>query len=257
MKLDEEAKESLRHWCCCCFCDCHHGLGGQGHYAPPRDVVNNAWWCCYCLIGGCGIGPCPTPVIGWVCKQGCIRGTLEMCVPCYDRSGVGNNGEGCCTLFNRCGCCTEQCACPPAPDSPKCVCFGCNCDRRLCTECNRACRDYFWCRLNCCNPDPCWCCYCCCGGCGVHEVMGGGASLYQSLTKCCCCRSSCRSADPTDREGCCMSVFLCCCWYIQCQIPPHVDNPVCSCCNRCGKPGMPACAAPQQEAMETTYGNSM
>lgn len=251
VKLDEESHEALRHVCWCCFCDCG-GMPKMPKYSPPKDVVQNAWWCCYCFCGGCGLGPVPSPCVGWVCKQICLRETCET-GPCWDRA----NDEGICFFYHRCGCATAQCQCPPSKGgNPICMCLGCNCGRTLFQDCKKAIMDIFWLNFACCGPDPCWLCYCCCSGCGIHELTRD-RPFYQSITKCCCCRSEWMSALPTDLDGCCMGVYLCCCWYVQFQLPPVPDNPVCSCCNRFGKPGAPACAVPQQEEMDTTYGKKV
>jgi len=250
--LDEESKQAIKHccWCLDCSLGSNHGKV-KPSYSGPKDVVANSWWCCYCFCGGCGLGPVPSPMFSYGCKYILCKNTCES----TDCSGVG--GDGWCHSNHRCGCCSQQCQCLPAPDSPRCVCFGCNAGPNCLKECRQAIWDLWLLHLHCCSTEPWWLCYCFCCGCGIHEVTKGKPLLF-SDSKCCPIRSTCNSAMPNDRDGCCMNVQQFCCWNTTCQIPPPApsENPVCACCGMGGTSRRPASSclpgsssAPDQQVM--------
>jgi hypothetical protein len=256
MPLDEDSKRELLSVCWCCQCAFGSTNGKIGHaYSGPKDVLANSWWCCYCLCGGCGCGPTQTPMFSYGCKYLFCKNT------CESTECSGTNGqEGFCGTLHRCCCCTQECQCPPKESSrvnikegsPRCVCLGCNIGSCI-KDARQAIWDLWLCHLHCCGTDPWWICYCLCGGVGIHEVMLG-RPLYFSSTKCCPIKSTCNSASPSDRDGCCMNVQQCLCWNTSCQLPPPraEENPVCACCGMGGTSRRPACMpsnAPGQQSM--------
>jgi hypothetical protein len=228
MPLDHESKEAISHACCCCCqCACGANYKRVKHlYSGPKDVLNNSWWCCYCLFGGCGLGQLSSPLVVYAGKAICCKNTCESA---WCRS---NDEDGCAHALQRCCCCTSQIYCPPMPGSPSCVCLGCAPGAGGCLQqVKAAIWDLWWCRLHCCSTDPWWICHCCCAGVGMHEITTG-RSLYFSSTKCCICKSTMNSAPPNDRDGCCLLVQLCLWWNWLCQCPPPdmSENPLCACC---------------------------
>lgn len=170
--LDEESKEAIRHACWCCQCACGGLPKLTLSYAPPKDVLGNSTWCCYCLCGGCGWGPIASPLVGLAYKYGCCKNTCESA----DCLGFVT-GEGICGTTHRCLCCTYQCQCPKT-SGPCCQCCGANAG-----SCKDDCLKELWevwtCHLVCCRPDPWWCIYTYCCGCGIHEVMQDRSYYFQ------------------------------------------------------------------------------
>lgn len=215
-------------------------------YAPPKDVLSNAWWCCYCLCGGCGLGPLASPLAATSCKYGICKQT------CETANCLGNTtGEGFCNLFHRWFCCNCECKCP-CRGSPGCLCCGCSLGRGCVDDWKKGCFDIWTCHLACCRPEPWWCCYCCCSGCGMSELQQDSALIYSS-NKCGFCRSTLESTMPCGtKDGCCQSVHICCWWYTQCQLPPSADTPCCACCGHGGRAaavGFGNSAVPSQQVM--------
>lgn len=94
-----------------------------------------------------------------------------------------------------------------------------------------------------------WCCYCCCSGIGC-----GSPAFFRFLTKCCCCRMNCESADPNhknedDHQGAYQHICSCCFCHNVCQCPCRPGMPRCICCSEqlhtCGRYKRPQGGEPQ------------
>lgn len=205
------------------------------HRMDELEVLDKAWWCYYCLCGGCGAteDPASCHLISKCC---CCRETCEY----VDASAVNN--EGACSFVHTCCTCVSLCQWPFREGTPVCMlCSAQFCgwhgktrsgaqkpkkqdNRRVSETDGEVPPSPFDHVLH----DTCVLCYC--FGCGL-ACAGTILEIYDSFTKCCCCRCTLGLSSPCAEDGCCAHLINCGRYHSQCRCPIKKEsNPMLACC---------------------------
>jgi len=207
------------------------------HRMDELEVLDKAWWFYYCLCGGCGATPEPasTHLISKCC---CCRETCE-----YVDAGSENN-EGSCSFVHTCCTCVNLCQWPFRQGTPVCVlCTAQFCgwhgktrsgiqkptkkDDRYASDTDGETAPSMFDHV---MHDTCMLCYCC--GCGI-ACAGTILEVYESFTKCCCCRCTLGLSPPCAEDGCCAHLLNMGRYHSQCRCPIKKEsNPMVACCGR-------------------------
>jgi len=215
------------------------------HANLNRDkILNETWWCYYCLCGGTGLGPVSDPLCAGEEKNLCIRGT------CTTTDLMTE--EGLCGGLDVFLCMTSQSQIPPMTGSPKCVCFN----KKIApgsTDITFKTPLFDYKQI---FDDTFWVYYIFCLGCGLNGI-GKGRPIIASQGKCLCAQGGTNFESPVIDGTFCASVGTQLCFWGQCQCPPAPNNPKIACCGwKMNKGGGGSANAvevvnkPGQEAME-------
>lgn len=195
------------------------------------EMLNQAYWCCYCCCGGCASSCWTLRPLQLACHSLCCSQVCET-VACLE-------GGGLCKVISDCCCCSFLIQLPRRTGRPKCVLCSQNCcgnvggaESRY--EQNSEDWDFDTALDGGCIP-----CYCgCCG------LVVGITACAQHLWKCCCCE--CRNRVRQCR--CCGLVCSAWCFLAQCLLPmyPSPPNPYIAVCGK-------RCRAPNQEAPQQQH----